>query len=79
MSNSTSPTYTTRLWANDNGAIVCEEHAGAYLRSAIEARPKARTHKTPLGTNYMMTDAEVAEFMEACEVTVVCESCRHAR
>lgn len=36
------------LWVSDNGDVVCEEHAGMYLRSAIQAKPKATKHDTPL-------------------------------
>jgi hypothetical protein len=37
-----------RLWVSDNGSVTCDEHAGTYLRCAIEARPKAKSHCTPL-------------------------------
>ena len=36
------------LWVSDNGDVLCTEHAGHYLSSAIKARPKARKHRTPL-------------------------------
>jgi hypothetical protein len=39
---------TQKLWISDNGDVTCEEHAGMYLRCAIEAKPKAKQHKTPL-------------------------------
>jgi hypothetical protein len=39
-----------RLWVSDNGDVTCDGHAGAYLRSAIEANPVAISHRTPLGT-----------------------------
>jgi len=38
------------LWVSDNGDVTCAEHAGMYLRSSIEAKPKAQSHRTPLGT-----------------------------
>jgi hypothetical protein len=38
-----------RLWVSDNGDAVCEEHAGMYLRSSIQRKPKAIKHRTPLG------------------------------
>ena len=40
----------TILWVSDNGDVLCANHAGSYLYSAIQARPMARTHRTPLGT-----------------------------
>ena len=42
---------TQKLWISDNGDVTCEEHAGAYLRCAIEAKPKAKQHKTNKKTN----------------------------
>jgi hypothetical protein len=39
-----------RLWVSDGGDVLCDEHAGAYLRSSIQAKPKAKSHRTPLGT-----------------------------
>jgi len=38
-----------RLWVSDNGDVTCEEHAGVYLRSSIQAKSKAVKHRTPLG------------------------------
>lgn len=37
-----------RLWVSDNGDVVCEEHAGFYLKCAIEAKPNKTAHNTPL-------------------------------
>jgi len=39
---------TERLWVSDNGDVTCENHAGMYLKCAIEAKPKAVKHNTPL-------------------------------
>lgn len=41
---------TQRLWVDDQGTVLCENHAGSYLRSAITANNQAIQHKTPLGT-----------------------------
>ena len=41
---------SNRLWVDDNGSVVCDNHAGAYLTSAFEAKPNAIQHRTPLGT-----------------------------
>jgi len=40
---------TQKLWVSDNGEVTCEDHSGMYLRCAIQAKPKAKQHKTPLG------------------------------
>jgi hypothetical protein len=37
-----------RLWVSDNGDVVCENHAGTYLKSAIKANPNEFEHSTPL-------------------------------
>lgn len=37
-----------RLWANINGAVRCQSHAGSYLKSAVAAHPKRTQHVTPL-------------------------------
>jgi hypothetical protein len=37
-----------RLWVSDDGDVVCEDHAGVYLKSAIENKPNAKAHSTPL-------------------------------
>jgi hypothetical protein len=39
---------TERLWVSDDGDVTCENHAGMYLRCAIEAKPNAKKHNTPL-------------------------------
>jgi len=39
---------TERLWVSDEGEVTCEKHGGMYLMSAIQAKPKAIKHKTPL-------------------------------
>lgn len=39
---------TQRLWVSDNGDVTCDDHAGMYLRCAIEAKPNAKKHRTPL-------------------------------
>lgn len=70
-------TTTARFWANDNGAICCQDHAGHYLSSAISARPRAKTHRTPLGTYELLNNLEVT-FLST-EYGEICENCRSAR
>ena len=38
------------LWVSDNGDVCCANHAGIYLYHAIQAKPRAKSHRTPLGT-----------------------------
>ena len=60
---------TQRLWVSDNGDVVCEAHTGMYLRCAIEAKPKAIKHKTPLDRwSLYFTDLLGGE-------NLVCETC----
>lgn len=63
------------LWSNDNGEISCAQHGGSYLRSAIAARPRARAHRTPLGTWERLTAGEVAELARMVGRPVGCETC----
>lgn len=74
-------TKTARYWANDNGAICCEKHAGAYLTYAIEEHPNAKEHHTPLGTYELMTDEEVTDFENFINEEIggrsICETCRY--
>lgn len=41
---------SNRLWVDDNGTVLCENHAGTYLTSAIQSNNQAIQHRTPLGT-----------------------------
>lgn len=66
-------TYTS-YWINDNGAIVCHDHAGNYLQSGIKARPKAKSHRTPLGRWELLTDEEVNEWGNG--LRHLCETCQ---
>jgi hypothetical protein len=67
------------IWTDDNGRMTCVKHAGSYLSSAIAARPKARRHRTPLGTWERLSEADwfatVEEFRAAELPDPACESC----
>ena len=52
-------TTTQALWINGNGRVVCTDHGGHYLRTAVEATPGAPMIDTPLD-NWMMVPAEMA-------------------
>jgi hypothetical protein len=39
---------SNRKWVGTRGDVICDEHAGVYLKSAIENDPTARQHITPL-------------------------------
>lgn len=38
-----------RVWIDAGGMVLCDRHAGNYLRSGIERAPHARRHETPRG------------------------------
>ena len=61
-------------WSDDNGATVCADHAGAYLTAAIQNRPKAATHNTPLGTWERLSQDDVNYFTS--EYGYCCETCK---
>jgi hypothetical protein len=43
--------HKSNLWTNEQtGEIACVSHFGTYAKCALEAKPKARSLKTPLGT-----------------------------
>ena len=67
-----------RIWSNDNGALVCEKHAGYNLSSAIEHAPKRKSHRTELGTYELLSPDECAELSVAFGGVPLCESCRPA-
>jgi hypothetical protein len=67
-------TPTQQYWYNTtNGEQVCLAHAGQYLKSGIQAKPKNKSHKTPLGI-WKATSAEDIEYFTA-EFGSPCESC----
>lgn len=63
------------VWVDDNGQILCTDHAGSYLRCGIQAAPRAWEHHTPLGTWTRLSRAEVVEF-EMHFGRNACETCR---
>jgi len=63
-------------WMNvQSGMLLCSDHAGTYLASAIAAHPKRKSHDTPLGTWERLNTAEV-EYL-ASEFGYLCETCHH--
>ena len=64
-------------WNLTNGQVTCHDHAGAYLTAGITARPKARTHSTPLGKWEVMDPADVADM--TAEYGAICDGCRSAQ
>lgn len=40
---------TSDLWIEANGRVVCPDHAGHYLRTALEVLPHSLHIFTPLG------------------------------
>lgn len=53
------------LWVSNGGVITCANHGGAYLQAAVEARPKARRHTTPLDVWDLMLTPEGGDLRDA--------------
>lgn len=60
-----------------NGSICCEEHTGAYLTASLQAKPKAKTHKTPLGAWQKMDETLVEEL--SAQYGAICDGCMTAQ
>lgn len=63
------------LWISNGGRVACAQHGGGYLEAAIRARPKARTHVTPLDHWTRATAADRAEWLAAVGTPLACETC----
>lgn len=66
-------TKTQTFWADTNGRIVCENHGGNYLQSAIASKPKAKKHSTPITIWEKLSEDEVQEVRSWN--AEVCETC----
>jgi hypothetical protein len=55
-----APTQTD-VWMDANGTLVCPQHAGSYLKFAIQASPKAVRHITPITIWEKLTPPEIKE------------------
>ncbi len=60
-------------WSNDNGAVICDRHMGAYLRASVEKYPKALVHHTVLGSWEYVPAREA--FSLAQDFGYICETC----
>lgn len=67
-------------WSDPNGSVMCVDHVGNYLRSALESNPALVEVDTPLGLMVRMDDDEVADFVEFVHSRIgdasICEECR---
>lgn len=63
------------LWVSNGGVISCANHGGAYLQAAVEARPKARRHTTPLDVWDRIDDNEIPAIAKelGCAPDALCE------
>lgn len=70
-------TTSTKFWANEDGSIYCEDHAG-YTFTCLR---KNRPHHTSLnlgdglGRVYLLTDEEVEDLKKSLEVETLCMTC----
>jgi hypothetical protein len=73
-------TTTAAYWMNSNGMILCADHAGHSLQSAIEAKPNASRHSTDSDKWTRVTDESISILLEPLKVhgfTHLCESRKH--
>jgi hypothetical protein len=59
---------TTKFWVSDNGDVICDNHAGTYLKSAIKAFPNNLEHSTPLDNRAMYNKLFLGGEKLMCEV-----------
>lgn len=73
-------TKTRTYWIHENGRVSCQDHGGNYLSVWIAEKPTERSHMTPAGMYYRMTQAEVIDFQDFLTETgrtpECCEKCR---
>lgn len=62
-----------KYFSDTNGQLLCNDHAGGYLRFELDQRPKAKRIKTPITTWTRMDSLEVAFFF--AEFGYCCETC----
>lgn len=66
----------TTYFVGTNGELTCSDHAGAYLRADLEARPNARKIVTPITTWERLSSLEVAALM--ADIGFCCETCHYS-
>ena len=60
-------------FGDTNGQLLCNDHAGGYLRFELDQRPKAKRIKTPITTWTRIDSLEVACYF--AEFGYCCETC----
>jgi hypothetical protein len=69
---------STRLWVADNGGdVLCQDHVGTYLASAIKSAPEATEHDTPLDTWALYFTHVIGGDGLVCEVCTPLDSPSH--
>lgn len=66
------------LFCDLNGRIACTNHLGSEGESEYRHNPKARTLRTSMTVWERMTKADVASFVDECDIVgPACEACRY--
>lgn len=63
------------IYMNDNGYLVCPEHAGSYLKGAIKHKPEAVVHWTPLGSWERLDPYSMQWLQKEIGRVQLCEDC----
>lgn len=63
------------LYIDDNGAVICADHAGYELRSEIAHDAKAFQYFTSQGTWVVAGARDYLAFKDATGLILTCEGC----
>lgn len=53
-----------RLWVNENGMTVCDDHLGFYATDMLARRPDADELRTPLDHWQRMSPEDAADWVQ---------------
>lgn len=63
------------LYIDDNGAVICADHAGYELRSEIAHNAKSFQYFTTQGTWVVAGARDYLAFKDATSLILTCEGC----
>ena len=63
------------LYIDDNGAVICADHAGYELRSEIAHNAKSFQYFTSQGTWVVAGARDYLAFKDATDLILTCEGC----
>lgn len=69
-------THKDRLYASNNGRVVCFQHLGNYGQVYVEAKPSAAEWQTPLDTWTVVTADDNDAWVRMLKTPMSCEDCK---